>query len=80
MTRPRRPDSVRFDPYYKVQIWDAISLAWRDFQRSFLTPAGARVHAEITFGATPNTYAQAWRIMVVSPEGRGPVDFEEVYP
>lgn len=65
----RQPGSVRFDPYYKLQWWEARSLAWRDVQRSFdeLDPecmAEARKLAQ-EFGKA--------RIMRITPEGREPV-------
>lgn len=56
----RRRDSVRFDPYYKLQIWTPHVLAWMDVQRSFpsvddaqaAAPAGKRVRImRISMGA-----------------------------
>jgi hypothetical protein len=34
--RPRRSGSVRFDPYFKLQVWRGdVGGAWVDIQRSF---------------------------------------------
>jgi hypothetical protein len=34
--------SARFEPYYKVQWFDEISMCWRDVQQAHPTEAGAR--------------------------------------
>lgn len=38
-TRQRRPDSVRFDPYYKIQVYERH--AWVDIQRRYYDRAAA---------------------------------------
>jgi hypothetical protein len=62
--RKRRPDSVRFDPYYKVQTWNETDLCWRDVQKQFPT-AGA---AEAAFPRGVRC-----RIMAVDEKGRRPL-------
>lgn len=61
----RRAGSVRFDPYYKVQTWDARSSTWVDIQKRFDTESEARVRAAAVGGRT--------RLMRISETGRGPV-------
>ena len=62
--RRRRAGSVRFDPYYKLQLWDAVSVAWFDVQRRFDTPEDARA-------ATPAGARS--RVMLVTESGRRPL-------
>lgn len=57
----RERGSVRFDPYYKVQVWDPITMAWRDIQRRHDTFADA----EAAFVA-----GKRCRVMVVTEGGR----------
>lgn len=64
----RRAGSVRFDPYYKVQWWEARSLAWRDYQRSYTTRDAAEDAAPEVVPAGAN-----WRIMLITEEGRYPL-------
>lgn len=64
-TRRRRPGSVRFDPYFKVQRWLPESLAWRDVQRAYASEEEAAAVAAEEPGR--------WRIMRVFPGGRRPV-------
>lgn len=59
----RTRGSVRFDPYYKVQWWDATSLAWRDIQLAHPTEAQARAAAPE--GRT--------RVMEIAPGRRTPL-------
>ena len=59
----RRPDSVRFDPYYKVQAWDDRLLAWIDVQMAFPTADDAMASV---------TASGRFRLMVVFPGGRRP--------
>lgn len=40
--RARKPGSVRFDPYYKLEIWDARFLTWRPLQKQYGTEAQAQ--------------------------------------
>ena len=37
----RTRQSARFDPYYKIQWYDAVSLTWRDIQQAFSTTGEA---------------------------------------
>lgn len=37
----RTRGSCRFEPYFKVQVWDARGLAWRDVQAAHPTEADA---------------------------------------
>jgi hypothetical protein len=62
--RKRRADSVRFDPYYKVQTWNETDLCWRDIQKQFST-------AEAAKAAFP--YGVRCRIMTVDEKGRRPL-------
>jgi hypothetical protein len=55
---------VRFDEYFKIQWYDGVSLCWRDIQKSYETTELAR--AAMTGDKT-------WRIMVVTPRGRYPL-------
>ena len=60
----RRADSARFDPYYKVQWYDARNCAWRDVQKQHPTPATA---------ADAYIAGRQCRIMEVTPKGRRPL-------
>lgn len=40
----RTKGSCRFDPYYKVQWYDAASLCWRDVQKAHKTAAEAEAN------------------------------------
>jgi len=68
---PRRPGSVRFDPYWKIQYWDDLSIAWRDVQMSFVSPSTAIAAAP---GEVP--VKARFRLMEVRPDGRTPYDIE----
>jgi hypothetical protein len=58
--------SVRFDPYYKLQTWSSRSSVWIDVQKTYETHEAARqAAAEVS---------DRWRIMVVWPGGRRPVE------
>lgn len=61
----RTRGSARFDPYYKVQVWDPRTLAWRDIQRAY----PSQWAAASTMLADP----RRWRIMCITPEGRYPL-------
>ncbi len=43
--RARTRASVRFDPYYKLQWYDPVRLAWRDARGRFPTAEEARAAA-----------------------------------
>lgn len=61
----RTPGSARFQPYYKLQRWDARSMAWVDEQRAY--PTAKAAHSAIAGrGGT-------WRIMYVHEDGRAPL-------
>lgn len=60
----RRRGSVRFDPYYKVQWYDAAVMAWRDVQTRHDTLAEA-------IAAFPR--GRTCRVMEVTMHGRHPV-------
>ena len=60
----RTRGSVRFAPYYKVQVWKAVSLTWQDVQRQHAT----REDAEAGFPA-----GQRCRVVEVTPHGRTPL-------
>lgn len=60
----RKRGSVRFEPYYKVQVWDARSYAWSDVQRQYESEQEAR--EAFPAGAT-------CRVMEVTTEGRHPL-------
>ena len=62
--RRRQRGSVRFDPYYKVQVWDARALTWRDVQQRHDTPQAARL------AYLPG---QTCRTMEITPQGRRPL-------
>lgn len=66
----RRAGSVTFDPYYKVQWWDATTVAWRDVQRAFPDQTEARQYAP---GLVP-AEATRCRLMEVTMAGRRPLE------
>lgn len=55
-------------PYYKVQWWDPVTVAWRDIQRRFPIPEDAVKHGQRQY---PKSQL---RVMVISQTGR------RVYP
>lgn len=59
----RTKGSCRFEPYYKVQVWDARKVAWMDIQKAHPTPEEARGAAKP---------GQRARIMTVTERGRAP--------
>lgn len=61
----RSKGSTRFDPYFKVQVWEDRSCAWKDLQRSFDTVEAARC----AFPA-----ASVCRVMEISESGRKAID------
>lgn len=76
----RRPGSVRFAPYYKVQWWDERAMAWRDVQRSHQSQrlaelAGPSAAAEARRRShLPYVPQPRWRLMRITPEGRTPLE------
>jgi hypothetical protein len=64
----RKPGSARFEPYFKVQWWDARSLAWVDVQQAF--PSIREARAAALEGASPG---RQYRVMEVREGGRWPV-------
>lgn len=62
--RKRVRGSVTFDPYWKVQYWDARALTWRDVQHRHATPAAGRA------AYLPG---QRCRLMEVTVRGRAPL-------
>lgn len=60
----RRAGTVRFDAYFKVQVWQPNSLAWKDIQRAYDT-------ADEAWAACPA--GQECRLMRVYPGGREPI-------
>lgn len=64
----RTHGSCRFEPYYKVQTWNAVALAWEDVQRSYTT----QVLAEADFPSSGRA-----RVMEVTMAGRRPVPDSE---
>lgn len=67
----RRPGSVRFATYWKVQWYEERSLCWRDVQESFDDPQGAADAAELRKGFIPA--GSLWRLMEISESGRRPL-------
>lgn len=63
----RSAASVRFDAYYKIQLWEARSLAWKDVQRSHASIDAALV------AAPRGERDRDWRIMEITPQGRQPL-------
>jgi hypothetical protein len=63
----RNHDSVRFATYYKIQRWEAHSLAWKDVQRAHDTVGEAVAAAPRGMRDTD------WRIMEITPSGRRPL-------
>lgn len=57
----RTRGSVRFAPYYKLEVWDRIRLAWRPVQKEYPTEEGARA-------AMPA--GQEARVLEVTEHGR----------
>jgi len=63
----RSASSVRFADYYKIQVWQARSLAWLDIQRAYPSVASA-------IAAAPSGQRDRdWRIMLVTSSGRRPL-------
>lgn len=60
----RTRQSSRFDPYYKVQTFDPISLTWRDIQESHATPTLAQQAFPLD---------QKCRVMEITMKGRKPL-------
>jgi hypothetical protein len=56
--------SARFDPYYKIQVWDRTSLAWRDIQTMYASIEAAR--REFPAG-------ERSRLMEITMQGRRPL-------
>lgn len=63
----RSRGSVRFDPYFKIQRWEARSFAWVDIQR-----AHASLEEAISAAGSGERDVD-WRIMLVDESGRRPV-------
>ena len=61
----RTQGSVRFDDYYKVQVWQEMSLAWKDVQKAWSTLAEAEAAMPVGVQC---------RIMVVTATGRYPLE------
>jgi hypothetical protein len=59
----RQRGSVRHETYYKIQVWEERSCAWKDIQRSYATADDARA-------AFPDGLC---RVMEISESGRHPV-------
>lgn len=79
----RRPGSVRFDPYRKVQWYDERSLCWRDVQQALpdaeLEQAAVRALIEPDVARTQGAIWEGrWRFMRVTPEGRSPLPDREL--
>ena len=60
----RTRNSARFDPYYKIQYHDVISMVWRDVQKTFATPQSAQ--EDFLPG-------KRCRIMKITMDGRTPL-------
>lgn len=63
----RSSSSVRFQTYFKIQRWEARSLAWKDIQRAFDSID------EALASAPKGERDRDWRIMSISEAGRSPV-------
>ena len=68
----RTTGSVRFTPYFKIQYFDAVSLAWKDVQRSYATEQAARDAIDFAM-MEPLRFEKGWRIMNVTEQGRYPL-------
>ena len=71
--RARRAGSVRFEPYYKVQFYNARQLAWQDVQRTFATPAEALAAVKSGAVVPPPQCNDAHRLMYITEKGRVPL-------
>jgi hypothetical protein len=60
----RSEGSVRHATYYKVQVWEERSFAWKDIQRSYPTEADARAAFPVDVFC---------RVMEISESGRHPL-------
>lgn len=60
----RTKGSTRFDSYFKIQVWEPRSFAWKDIQKAFPS-------AEEAKEAFPHN--KECRVMMISPDGRKPV-------
>lgn len=65
VTPMRTNGSCRFATYYKVQVWQPISLAWKDLQKAF----GSIEEAVAAMPAGSKA-----RVMEISEKGRFPVE------
>jgi hypothetical protein len=63
----RESSSVKFETYYKIQRWEARSLAWKDIQRSYSSVDDAEESAPAGERDTD------WRIMEITETGRHPL-------
>lgn len=70
----RRTGSVRFEPYFKVQFYNARQLAWQDVQRAFATPEEAREAIASGAIAPPPQCNEAHRLMEITERGRRPYE------
>lgn len=69
----RRAGSVRFDPYFKIQWNDPITMAWRDVQRRFDRAADAV--GQIADLTPANCLGV--RLMLITEDGRRPMELGE---
>lgn len=65
----RTVGSVRFDPYWKVQTWEARSLSWKDIQLAHHDLESAWRIADVEATRTGKTT----RLMEITPSGRTPL-------
>lgn len=62
--RARIRGSARFSPYYKVQWYDAITMAWRDVQHK---------HPSVVDARAAYLRGTRCRVMGITEQGRNPV-------
>lgn len=62
----RTRGSARFEPYYKLQWFDDVCMAWRDIQRQY---PSAEEAARSIIGPSGRT----WRLMEITMQGRHPI-------
>lgn len=70
----RKTGSVRFDPYFKVQFYNARQLAWQDVQRAFDTPEAAEAAVLAGEIVPPPQCNDAHRLMHITERGRAPYE------
>lgn len=68
--RVRRSGSVRFDPYYKLDVFDRRRMAWHPLRRKYPTEREARSAALL--------WRRRWRLLRVTEDGYAIIHEQQV--